>query len=102
MLPPPVTPEEPPGTGETFIVGTNVCIPLNGSAILDCTVQSGSPEVSYEWTRDFIFHISTDVRIMVDMPGNYTCNATNDFGYDAATSVVIGALFSLPTPNMST
>lgn len=93
-IPPEVPPVDPPVNGQVFIAGADVCIPLNGNAEFDCTVQSGSPVVMYEWTRNFSPEVDTDPMILVDMVGSYTCIATNNFGNDTETSVVIGALFS--------
>ena len=87
---PPVIPPPTQLNGDIFVAGSDICIPLNGNARLDCTVESGSPVVEYRWTRNFSPEIDITRIITVDMAGSYTCDATNDFGDDDATSIVIG------------
>ena len=93
-IPEPLPPVSPPGNGAFFIAGTDICIPLNGNAILDCTVRPGaSHPVSYEWTRDSATTpFSTTPRINVNEAGTYTCVATNEFDSDAEESIVIGTV----------
>lgn len=65
-------------------------------ATLDCTVESGTPVVGYEWTIDgSVVVISTQSEISVTDTGSYTCLAINSFGSDEATSIVTGGLIFL-------
>lgn len=67
--------------------------------MLNCTVQSGTPVVEYQWTRDgSAAIISTEVILNVIVPGSYTCLATNAFGQDTATSIITGGLIIVLFP----
>ena len=98
-IPEPIPPLGPPGNGIIFIAGTDICIPLNGNAILDCTVRSGSLPITYAWTRDpATTPFSTALAIPVNEAGSYTCVATNEFASDTEESIVRGMLLSNPPP----
>lgn len=63
-------------TGDVLPSGCNVCVPEGNSVTLDCSSSSAS-EVTYRWTDDDGNLLSTSEFLMVSVPGNYTCTATN-------------------------
>lgn len=92
----------PPGTptltlppGRTRIgvnIGTDVCLLDHQVVGLDCWTKSGTVPISFTWTAastgDRVIKYGMFLRVSANDTDVYTCNASNAFGTDTASSRV--------------
>ena len=59
-------------------------------ATITCYLVSGFESITFSWSLPNGTIIAGGDHLVVSLPGNYSCTATNKFGNDSASSVVIG------------
>ena len=66
-----------PDSGAVLPPGCDVCIQEGSTITLDCSVSSGAPPITYNWTDANGMVVSTMARFTVNTPGMYMCRASN-------------------------
>ena len=57
---------------------------------ITCDLESGTDPITFSWSLPDGTIIAGRNYLVVSLPGNYSCTATNDFGTDSASSEVLG------------
>ena len=63
-------------------------------ATITCQLAFGTDPITFSWSLPNGTIIAGGDHLVVSLPGNYSCTATNNFGNDSASSEVIGKYYA--------